>query len=190
MFCESKIHVVFVSHSLRSTRKNWGGLADELALVNVDDPDSSQENGPKCTHPYLGSNPTHQYRAASNMKPTLPTQPVSHSPFVLQGNNFSIFILTSNHIFCPMTSSWSSIVDPCYFSFCVFLQSLGLWFFFFFFNKYHPLPHQNSTQWINSLINKHLQCVRSCPRLEIPENDTNGTAYSLGAYILTGGDEK
>ena len=116
---------------------------------------------------------------------------VSHSACGLQWNNFRIFILTSNHIFCPMTSSQSSIVDPCYFSFYVCLQSLGLWLLLLlFFNKYHPLPHQNSTQWINSLINKYLQCVRSCPRLEIPVNDTNGIVYSPGAYILTGGDKK
>lgn len=54
---------------------------------------------------------------------------VSHAPFVLQGNNFSIFILISNRIFCPMTSFQSSIVDP-YFSFYFCLQCFGLWFLF------------------------------------------------------------
>ena len=109
---------------------------------------------------------------------------VSHSPFVLQGNNFSIFILTSNHICCPVTSSQSSIVDPCYSSLYVCLQSLGLWFFFFFFLINITLfliriPH---SELIPSLISTFIHCVRSCPRLEVPVNDANGIAYSSGAY--------
>lgn len=115
---------------------------------------------------------------------------VSHSPFVLQGNNFSIFILTSNHICCPVTSSQSSIVDPCYSSLYVCLQSLGLWFFFFFFNKYHPLPNQNSTQWINSLINKHLHSL--CQELSKAGGPSEWCKWNCLFFwsLLTGGDKK
>lgn len=119
---------------------------------------------------FKSSHPPVQSCLSYETHPAYPAT-VSHVPFLLQGNNFSIFILISNHIFCPMTSFQSSIVDP-YFSFYVCLQCFGLWFLFINITLFL----MRILQWINSPINKHLQCVRSCPMQEIPVNDTNGIA--------------